>query len=139
MKKVLFGLFSIALLGTACKKSKDAPAITKENLVGTYVVTAATMKVGNSPEADMLSSFDECQKDDQYKLNADGTFNVIDAGTQCSPPGDYSDVWSLSGSQITIDGEVGTVSKFDGSNLEVTMEYTDSGMTFTLKTNYKKQ
>jgi hypothetical protein len=139
MKKVVLGLFSLALLSTACKKSKDAPAITKENLAGTYIITAATMKVGNSPEADMFSSIDDCQKDDQYKLNTDDTYNVIDAGTQCSPPGDYSDSWALSGNQITIDGEVGTITKFDGTNLEVTVEYTDSGMTFIIRTNYKKQ
>ena len=130
---------TLALFATACKKSKDAPAITKDNLVGTYVVTAATMKVGSSSEADMLGSLDDCQKDDQYKLNADDTYNIIDAGVQCSPTGEYTDNWSLSGNQITIDGEVGTVTKFDGTNLEVTNEYSDSGMTFTLKTTYKKQ
>ncbi|HEY0677008.1 MAG TPA: lipocalin family protein [Chitinophagaceae bacterium] len=139
MKKVLFGLFSLVLLGTACKKSKDAPAITKENISGTYIVTAATMRVGSSPEADLLANMDACEKDDQYKLNLDGTFAFIDAGTQCSPPMDYTGEWSLTGNTITIDGETGTVTKFDGSNLEVTSEYTDSGMTFIIRTNYKKQ
>lgn len=140
MKKVLFGFLSIALVaGTACKKSKDTPAITKENLTGTYIVTAATMRVGTSPEVDMLSQMDACQKDDQYKLNADGSFSIIDAGAKCDPPGDYSDTWTLSGTQITIDGEVGTVTRFDGTNLDVTTEYSDSGMTFTIKTTYKKQ
>jgi hypothetical protein len=140
MKKVLFGLLSIALItGTACKKSKDAPAITKENLAGTYVMTASTMKMGSSPEMDIFSQLDACQKDDQFKLNLDGSFLVIDAGTKCDPDGSYSDTWSLSGTTITIEGESGTVSKFDGTNLEVTSEYTDSGITFQLKATYKKQ
>jgi hypothetical protein len=140
MKKVLFGIMTLALItGTACKKSKDKPAITKENLAGTYKISAATMKMGSSPEVDMLTQMDACQKDDEVKLNLDGSFVVTDAGTQCDPPGDYSDVWSLSGTQITIDGETGTVTNFDGTYLEVTGEFSDSGITFVMKTTYKKQ
>ena len=139
MKKVLLGLFSVVLLTTACNKSKDTPAITKENIVGTYIVTAATMSMNGSPEADIMSQMDACEKDDQYKLNADGSYNFVDAGTQCDPVGDYTGEWSITGNQITIDGETGTVTKFDGTNLEVTLEFSDSGMTFKVRTNYKKQ
>ena len=48
-----------------------------------------------TPEADAMASFPSCQKDDLYKLNADLSFNYLDAGTACDPAGDDEGTWVL--------------------------------------------
>jgi hypothetical protein len=64
------------------------------------------------------------------------SFNYVDAGAQCSTNGDYTSDWALtSTTTITIDGEVYTIRKFTGTNLEVTQDY--MGATFV--TYFTKQ
>ena len=59
MKKVLFGLLSLTLfVATACKKSKDAPAFTKENVAGAYSLLKVTFKTSaGGGEQDITSSY----------------------------------------------------------------------------------
>ncbi len=139
MKKVILGLFALTLIATSCKKGKDAPAITKENLAGSYKLTALSAKFGSLPEADVFAEMEACEQDDIYKFNLDNSFDILDAGTACDPTTEYSSDWALSGTQITIDGEVATVTNWDGTTLEVTGSYTDMGTTTTVKATYKKQ
>ena len=140
MKKLVLGLLSLTLIATACKKSKDSTPITKETITGTYKMTAAKLTVSGVPGShDAFADMSDCQKDDLYKLNADYTFDYVDAGTICNPAGDFSDVWSLSGNQLTLYGTTGTITKFDGSILEVTVTTTDQGTTYTSTTTFQKQ
>ena len=58
MKKVIFGLLSLTLIFGACKKSKDAPAFTKENVAGAYSLIKVTFKTSaGGGEQDITSSY----------------------------------------------------------------------------------
>ena len=122
MKKLLFGLFSLTLLATACKKDKDAPAMTKENIAGTYKLTAEVYKMpaGQGPDEDMFSTYQPCVKDDLYNLNLDGSFEAVDAGDACDPTNAYQSTWGVEGNHLTIGEHVYNITKFDGSVLEIT-------------------
>lgn len=141
MKKVMLGFSVVALLATAsCKKDNNNTQVTptKENLVGTYKMTAATMNninvFNNSIES--LNMFEACDRDDLYKLNADLTYEVIDAGTVCDPDNSYTSEWDLTNSTtIVVDGEAGTINSFDGKTLVVSLNY---GGTIA-KSTYVKQ
>ena len=141
MKKLLFGLFSLTLLATACKKDKDAPAITKENIAGTYKLMSIKVSLNGSPEMD-ADDREVCEKDDLYKLNADNSFNYVDAGSICDPAGDFSASWQLSGSELSSEDFTdlnGTVTSFDGTNLEVTLNGTEGDMTYKIRSTFQKQ
>ena len=138
MKKLVLGLLSLTLLVTACKKSKDAPAINKENISGTYKLTEIMVSMNGSAyqSADFRA---ECAKDDLYKLNADNSFNYVDAGIVCNPAGDLTGTWALDGTVLSSNNINGTISKFDGSSMEVTVTSTDQGTTSTWKSTFVKQ
>lgn len=138
-----FALIGIIFLAFACSKSNNSTntsAITKENLAGTYTLTAATASIPGLPPQNVLDSLPACQKDDQYKLNVDLTFNYIDAGTKCSPPGDYSATWSLIGTtQIVIGSDTASIQSFNGKNLVVNSVVTIAGIPLTTTDTFTKQ
>jgi len=139
MKKLFLSLSAIAALAmTSCSKDDESSQITptKENLSGTYVMTGATLKVGstemnvfNNADASM-NWYEACDRDDQYKLNINLSYEVVDAGAQCSPDNNSMGTWDLvNSSTIQLDGEQGTITSFDGKTLVVSV--TDSGSTLT--------
>lgn len=145
MKKTILALSVVALMFTACKKDEDAPANvtpTVTNLPGTYIITAATVSSGgtsvnvfNNSDASM-NWFEACDRDDQYKLNANMSYDVVDAGTACSPDNSYSGTWALpSSTSIDIDGNIGTIQSYNGKTLVVTEDY--GGAIYTV--TYQKQ
>jgi Lipocalin-like domain len=141
MKKLVFGLISFTLLATACKKDKDAPAITKENITGTYKLITVTASVNGSPQLD-ADEREDCEKDDLYKLNADNSFNYVDAGIACDPAGDINATWQLNDKQISSEDYPqidGTITSFDGTNMVVTLTGTYEGMPIVLRSTFKKQ
>jgi len=109
---------------TSCQKeqSDDAPDTstpTVANLSGSYKISKITV-INSGIETDVTGFTDACLRDDIYKLNADMSFEIVDAGVQCSPPGNTKSTWSLTNSTtIVIAGNSGTIRKFDGKNLEV--------------------
>jgi len=139
MKKLFLSLSVLALLtATSCNKNKDDKFTpTKENLTGTYNITSATYQEGNSPAVNVFSNtdpsmnwYEPCERDDEYKLNGDSSFELVDAGTKCTPEGGDSGTWSLVNSTtINIDGSDMTIASFDGKQL--VLKYTDSGDTYT--------
>ncbi len=143
MKKIALGLFSLTLLATACKKSKDAPAITKENLIGSYkMISFIATPTGGGQTIDMMAQMDECQKDDITTLSAADHYNVVDAGVVCDPSDNWEGTWNLTTSgedKILVfdDQNQGKITKFDGSIVEVTEEDVDLHLTY--KTTMKKQ
>jgi len=141
MKKMILAFSLLTLVFSSCKKDKtDAPVTaTKENLTGTYKMTAATMASGGA-SVDVFNNdnFTEaCKRDDLYKLNADNSYAVEDAGTACSPSSAYSGgTWSLENSTtLNLDGEIGTIKSWNGKTLVV--DYVMSGVTFS--STYLKQ
>lgn len=134
MKRTIFALATMLLLVTSCKKDKkDSSEVTVANLSGSYKISKITALVGSNPETDVTDVLlDACDKDDIIKLNSNMTLQWEDRGVQCSPPNTYSDTWSLpNNTTIVIEGEQGTIRKFDGTNLEVSIPYQGTGYIIT--------
>ena len=131
---------TVLMIADSCKKSStNSSAITKENLAGTYGLTSLTVTIAPFPPQDILDSVPACQRDDLYKLNVDLTYNYIDAGTKCNPPGDGSGKWSLSGNILTIDTTQGTIQKFDGKTLVLNTAVSYNGISGTTTETLTKQ
>lgn len=130
MKKNLFLLIFIAVLFTGCSKSDDTQdpvpgcELNAANIAGTYKVTAIRYKINSgTPELDAYSIYlEDCQKDDLYVLNNNGTLNYNDAGTQCNPPGSYTNTWTLAGNVLTINGRSFTITSFNCATATGTTE-----------------
>ena len=137
MKRVLF-LIAVTSSMNSCKKKVQNVNISAENIAGTYQLVAYTLKSSTVPEQDAMAFMDECEKDDLYKLNPDNSFQYVDAGIMCDPNGDFTGNWELNGDVISFYGEVGNITKFDGTILEITTTSTISGDTYTKKSTYKK-
>lgn len=140
MKKILFCAAAAALAFSSCKKSSgnEALAITKENLIGTYKMTAMTISI-NGIKQDGMSSFDPCEKDDLYVLKAGDAFDYTDAGTVCSPDGSYSGSWSLSSNVITVDGQAATITTLTSTKLETTQTVNVQGVNWVTTTTLTRQ
>ena len=139
MKKVLFGLLSLTLLiGTSCKKSKDAPAFTKENVIGNYMLTKVVFSA-NGQEQDITSSYvDDCEKDDIVTLKIDGTYESDDARQSCT--GDYTGTWAIpAANKFDMDGEVFDVSSWDGTTMGISQAWNFGGMNGSVIIYMKKQ
>ncbi|HTQ63498.1 MAG TPA: lipocalin family protein [Puia sp.] len=136
---LLTGVVSI-LLAVSCKKSSsDSSAITVQNLAGTYTLTALTVTIAPLPPQNIIDSVPACQRDDQYKLNTDLTYDYIDAGIKCTPSGDGTGVWSLSGNTIVIDTTQSTIQKFDGRTLVINTNVNFMGIAATTTETLTKQ
>jgi len=117
-------LASAALLASAlifsCKKSDNKNgALTVANLSGSYKLKALVWVSGNV-SVNVYDSLPACEKDDIIKLNPDLSANFIDAGVRCTPPGDATGTWKLSGDSLYIGANAGKISSFDGTTLVIT-------------------
>lgn len=127
MKKSILALSTLCILFTACKKDKDEPAAvtpTVANLSGSYKLDKITAMSGNTETPMPEGWMEACEKDDIYKLNANLSYEQVDAGTVCDPSGGISGSWKLnSATSIELDGDPYTIRKFDGKSLELTEVY----------------
>jgi hypothetical protein len=123
---LLLTVLSLIVIITSCKKSSGSnnSAITKENLAGSYTLTALTITVPPLPAQNIIDSVPDCQRDDTIKLKVDLSMQFIDAGIKCVPPGDGVSTWALSGNTITVDSTTSTIKSFDGKTLVVTTNVT---------------
>ena len=90
MRKIL--ACSLALLFVfvlSCKKDKDNNcAATSETITGSYKLTS--FKVSG---VEIISQFDDCERDDILTLSANNTYTLFDAGVTCD--GDANGTWEL--------------------------------------------
>jgi len=140
-KTVLFltltGLTTLII--TSCSKKSDSPALSLQNVTGTYKMTAYTL-VSAGVTIDAYSKLGSCERDDLLKLNADSTYNYKDAGTVCSPDGSYDGTWKLSGNYFIVDGsDSSTVTSFNGSTLVLATSDYYNGAAATFTSTYTKQ
>jgi len=93
---------------SSCKKKdneKDC-SLTEANFAGNYKLASAKyIASGSTTETDYGQYIDACEKDDTWAFNSDHAFVYSDVGTVCSPNGDDQGTWSLSGSNLSIDGD----------------------------------
>jgi len=130
MKNWLF-IGAVVWFFTSCKKSTDDNTITKERLTGSYKLNSITMKVGSSAEQNVTDNYlTACEKDDITKLNSDNTYEYMDAGITCNPPGNATGIWDLP-SQTTFkqDNEVFDLDRFDGQILQISQTQVQFGQT----------
>jgi len=134
MKKLLGMAVVFAVALSSCKKDDEKVCdLNQSNLLGSYKTTSFKYKAdASTPEVDEFLTLPACEKDDLYVFNSNYTVNFVDAGTQCTPPGNDASVWALSGNTITIDGEIGTVTSFNCSGMTVTFLGTTAGEVTTI-------
>ena len=106
MKKICL-LIAIAFVFISCKKKDDEScSFTEANLAGSYKVASVKYKAsGSTTEVDYDQYAEACEKDDLWAFNADHTFVYTDIGIVCSPNGADQGMWSLSGNNLSIDGD----------------------------------
>ena len=134
MKKFILASVVLSFLFAGCSKNDKNCDLNSTNLVGTYRTTAIKYKASTgSQEIDIFSSLEACVKDDLIIFNDNGTVVFQDAGSVCSPSGNDSGSWNLSGNRIMLDGEAGTVTSFECKTMVITFtETTGEVSTITL-------
>lgn len=142
-KWISLALVSIIVVAISCSKdtssNSNPSAITKENIAGSYLLTAATGSIPGLPPQNVYDSIPPCQRDDIYKLNLDYTMVYVDAGTKCSPPGDSTSTWALNGNTIAIGGDTASIQSFNGKTLVVSKVVAFLGIAVTTTDTFTKQ
>lgn len=119
MKKSILILSFGTLLFASCKKEDKAYVATKENLAGSYKITAATFAginvFNNSDES--VNYFEACERDNVLTFNANSTYTLTDAGVTCSPSSEENGSWEFVNNTIKVDGEASTIKSWDGKTL----------------------
>jgi hypothetical protein len=139
MKWALIAITSGSML-ISCKKEKSSTSecsISLTGLSGSYKLTALQYKASaNAPAVDYLAFMDDCEKDDILILKSDGTYNVNDVGTVCTPSNAQNGTWRVEGNTLTSDGELnGTVASYDCKTLVYYVDnsiVTGDRLTFTM-------
>ncbi len=129
MKKI-FLIAITALFVIACKKEKNDSSCTADaaSIAGAYKITAVTYKANASAaEQDYFNILfpDPCEQDDVYTFQVNGTYQIRDAGTVCSPSGDDNGTWSVSGNTMVIDGDATAIENFNCKTLVIMNTDTD--------------
>ena len=140
--KIIALALLVATTFSACKKdddNNDSLAVTKENLAATYTLSTIKVKATGTAEQDVTSQVPACSKDDQIILKSDLTIQYKDAGTVCSPSGDDTGVWSVSGSTITMDGDDYIVKSLTKGTLVLEQTGTINGITYTYTTTLSRK
>ena len=124
MKK-LFLLTLIIAMVISCKKSGPEPTCTTDmaSISGSYKITAYTYKAGPQfPEIDYMHTVfsDSCDRDNIYKFNSNGNYQIMDIGLVCSPSGDDAGTWQLqSATAMLIDGDPIILESFNCKTLVI--------------------
>jgi hypothetical protein len=119
MKKYLFfTTVSILTLLSCSKPDKFECEVNVASIAGTYKLVSLTY-VSGGQEADVFKDFDDCEKDNLFIFNSDGTYKYTDAGLSCNSNEDINSTWSLQGKSLIVDGMATTIKKFNCSQLTV--------------------
>ena len=124
MKKLIV-LSIVLVIFYSCKKDKSPnPAATCQisvaSISGSYKITSYTYKeTPSSAEVDYYAFLfpEACERDNVLTLNANGTYQLTDAGIACSPLVNENGNWSLIGNLLEKDGGTTTIESFNCKNL----------------------
>jgi hypothetical protein len=144
MRKIF--LLSIALVITyllpACKKSSNTSnARTVQNLSGSYNLTSLVW-TSNGISVNVYDSLPACEKDNIFRLDADGSAHSIDVKILCDPLSpDSVTTWSLSanGDSLFLNNQGVLIKSWDGKTLVYTGTLTTSPVLVTGATTLVKQ
>lgn len=121
MKKLFFffGLFTLFIVG--CKKDKPETPPSPENIAGVYKITALKAKAGSAASVDVYNKLTECQQNDTWDFESNGTFLYGGVATNACQSEDFSGTWSLNGKTFSITAQQNTTAyqleSFDGKAL----------------------
>lgn len=128
-KNVLLTGMLLLITGIAfisCSKSNDDDDDDREceisvaSVAGKYRIVSAK-RVEASGEVDVLNTmYESCELDDINELKADKTFIYTDAGTVCSPAGNFTGTWNISGRTLQLNSGLSNIESFNCSELVVT-------------------
>lgn len=126
------------LFVVSCKKSKDSVTI-----IGKWKQTSGIYSPTYHGESDYFSAYSSCEKDDIVEFRADNTYELNEGASKCDPAspqviiaGSYSVSTDLT--SITIQGQT-TQIVVTNNTLTVTNTFTESGVTYTDLSTYKRQ
>ncbi|MEP6713768.1 MAG: hypothetical protein ABJA37_15180 [Ferruginibacter sp.] len=134
MKKTILSALLLSTVLFSCKKDNKNCDLNTANFAGSYKTVSIKYKATpSSAEIDVFSSYDACEKDDLVIFNANGTYTTTDSGVKCTPTTpDDGGAWSLIGSELTVDGETGTVTSFDCNNASINTKDNSTGESSTI-------
>jgi len=124
---ILPAFMLVTVLFNSCKKEKDKEetcTASTATISGSYKITAVTYKLNSTaPEENHLTDdfTDACDRDNVYTYQTNGTYQIQDAGTVCSPSSDDNGTWSLSGNSMVVDGGPSTIESFDCKTLVLSL------------------
>ncbi len=130
MKKAVFLSLIVVTLFSSCQKEETTPVciFDASGITGTWKLTGFKIKLdATTPEIDLYSSLDVCEKDDAFVFNANGSYNYNDIGAVCTPSGSDAGTWSISGNTLTVDGETWQKQSFSCSSLVLKLTDASTG------------
>lgn len=108
MKRISFLVLAVAassaFVGCGDKESEDPKPKTNSELLmaKSWIVTAATEKVGSAAATDEFSSAPACFKDNIYKFEASNKFTLDESTLKCSSSQTATGNWALTNSDKTL-------------------------------------
>ena len=161
MKKILSATlalcFSIIIL-SACKKDKDQaqPQDVEALLLNkSWKLTAFTVDpaidFGNGATNDVLSYWDDCEKDDLFIFKPNGVFIIDEGATKCDPgdPQQSTGTWSYNKTSKLLTycigtpgfcyGYSGTITEINDTQFKATSSESINNTTYDYKVTFTKQ
>lgn len=111
--------FLLIITVSSCKKegASSSCTLSATSLAGVYKITALKITSGSST-TDSYDIMPACEKNAVYYLEEGGAFSYVE-GSSCAYS--HTDVWSLSGNQLTMDGSDYTITNFSCDNFIATI------------------
>ena len=139
----LFAILALFAVATSCKKDHADTQPEPKNISGVYKITGLHAKGANTQKIDIYDQLNECQKNDTWGFQEDGTFLFGGAATGTCEDGDFSGSWSLNGKTFTVVSDQNTTAyqleSFDGHALVLSTSGTLNGEPATYFVTYTKQ
>ena len=133
MKKIILPVLLTSIAFASCKKDEKVCDLNATNLAGSYKVTSFIYKAdATTPAVDLYATADACEKDDLIIFNVNNTITFSDLGVVCSPSGNDTGTWSLSGNSLNFDGVVYSITTFSCSGMTATSTGPAVGETETI-------
>lgn len=124
-KSFFFFAISFIALFSGCKKDEEVCNLNAANIVGNYVLTS--VKINGAEVFNDPTYFEACERDDIYTIASSGICSISDGPVVCSGSSVDNGTWTLSGDNLTFNGESGIISDFTCSGFNWTI--TETGFT----------
>jgi hypothetical protein len=142
MKKIIYFFASLMLFISSCTKDKEVTETSKKDIAGVYTITGLSAKVGTA-SVDVYDELNECQQNNTWDFEDDGTFLFGGVATSTCQDGDFEGTWSLNGKTFTITTQQNSTAyqmdRFDGKTLVLTTPGTLNGNTATYYITYTRK